>query len=211
MNSVGDAFGYPFRDSGWLGKVLVQGLILIIPIVGAIALLGWMMITLDNLRAGRQELAPAGFHLSRGISIFGVEFIYYLVAYIPYLILFGIGASLGQNHGQAGVPFVALAYAVQTVGSLVIAFLLPAMFVITYHHGFSGGLNFMNVWRMATSNLSNTFIAALITIVAGFIAAAGIVLCCIGVLFTAVYAAAIIIGVVAWYERVQSAPAQPAV
>ena len=41
--------------------------------------------------------------------------------------------------------------------------------------------------------------------------AIGLVACFIGVLFTSAYAGAIIIGVVAWYERVQSSPAQPAV
>ena len=33
MNSVGDAFGWAFKDPAWLGKIAVQGLILIIPVV----------------------------------------------------------------------------------------------------------------------------------------------------------------------------------
>ena len=86
MNSVADAFGLPFRDPAWLGKVAVQGLIFIIPIIGQIAGLGWLMITFDNFRAERYELAPAGFHLGRGISLFGVYFIYGLVLEVPAII-----------------------------------------------------------------------------------------------------------------------------
>jgi hypothetical protein len=59
MNSVSDAFGYAFRDPGWVGKIAVQALILIIPIVGWIATAGWMMMTFDNLRPFHSA-RPAG-------------------------------------------------------------------------------------------------------------------------------------------------------
>ncbi|HEY8736029.1 MAG TPA: hypothetical protein VIO62_03195, partial [Candidatus Dormibacteraeota bacterium] len=99
MNSVGDAFTFPFRDPGWVGKIAVQGLILIIPIVGWIATAGWLMLTYDNLRAGRQELPPAGFHLERGIGIFGVIVIYAIVINIPGSILDGIGGAMSRDNG----------------------------------------------------------------------------------------------------------------
>src|SRR3977135_1197102 len=91
MNSPGDAFAFPFRSPGWVGTVLLQGLILIIPIIGQIALAGWLLICLDNIRAGRQELAPAGFHLGKGISLFGVVLIYAIVLAIPGIILAILG------------------------------------------------------------------------------------------------------------------------
>src|SRR5690349_7557632 len=108
MNSVGDAFGYPFRDPGWLGKLVVQGLILIIPIVGWIAAVGWLVLTYENLRAGRQELAPAGFHLGKGIGLFGVFLIYAILLDIPAWILDGIGNAANSQHAYAGAPFTAL-------------------------------------------------------------------------------------------------------
>ena len=66
MNSVGDAFGWAFKDPAWLGKIAVQGLITIIPIVGWIATTGWLMLSFENARSGRNELPAAGFHLGRG-------------------------------------------------------------------------------------------------------------------------------------------------
>ena len=98
MNSVGDAFSYPFRDPCWVGKVVAQGLILIIPIVGWIAAVGWLMLTFENLRDGRQELAPAGFHLAIGIGLFGVLFIYGILLDIPAWILDLIGSGASSQH-----------------------------------------------------------------------------------------------------------------
>src|SRR2546430_16974612 len=59
--SVGDAFGWVARDPEWIGKTLIMGLIGLIPIVGGLQLTGWMLAMLDNLRAGRQGIPPAGF------------------------------------------------------------------------------------------------------------------------------------------------------
>ena len=76
LDNIGDAFGWPFQDPNWFGKMVLQGLIWIIPIVGWISLGGWMMRTIDNYRAGRRELAPAGFHLARGVAVSFVFLIY---------------------------------------------------------------------------------------------------------------------------------------
>jgi hypothetical protein len=207
VNSVGDAFAFPFRDPGWAGKIVVQALILIIPIVGLIATAGWMLMTFDNIRAGRQELAPAGFHLSRGIGLFGAWFIYALVLAIPGGILNGIGSSMNANHAFTGSPLTGLGSLLNLVAQLFLSFLLPSIIVMTYHHGFAGGLDVHGVWRLATSNTNNSVIAGLMIFVAGIIAAVGIVACCIGVFFTGAYAAAVMIGVASWFERQQAVPA----
>jgi hypothetical protein len=206
VNSVGDAFAFPFRDPAWAGKIVVQALILIVPIVGLIATAGWMLMTFDNIRAGRQELAPAGFHLSRGIGLFGAWFIYALVLAIPGGILNGIGSSMNANHAFTGSPLTGLGSLLNLAAQLFLSFLLPSIIVMTYHHGFAGGLDVQGVWRLATSNTNNSVIAGLMMFVAGIIAAVGIVACCIGVFFTGAYAAAMMIGVASWFERQQAVP-----
>lgn len=206
MNNAIDAFGFPFRDPGWVGKVIVQALILIIPIVGLIATAGWMLMTFDNLRAGRQELAPAGFHLSRGIGLFGAWLIYAVVLAIPGAILNGIGSGMDSHGGYYGGPFVGLGSLLNFAAQLFLYFLLPSIIVMTYHHGFSGGLDVAGVWRLATSNMNNSIIAGLMMFLAGIVAALGIIACCIGVFFTGAYAAAVMTGVASWFERAQAVP-----
>jgi hypothetical protein len=212
VNSVGDAFSFQFRDPGWVGKILVQGLILIIPIVGLIATAGWMLMTFDNIRAGRHELAPAGFHLSRGIGLFGVWFLYSLVLSIPGDILGGfssvtqITTATNPNHPFNYNTFYSPGSGLGLVADLFLDFLLPSIIVMTYHYGFTGGLDVPRVWRLATSNVSNSIVAGLLFFVAGIVGALGIIACCIGIFFTGAYAATVMVGIAAWFERVQAVP-----
>ena len=206
MNSLGDSFSWPFRDPGWLGKIVLQGLILIIPIVGAIAMLGWMMRSLDNLRAGRFELAPAGFHLSRGIALFGAEVVYYLAIYVPFGILLALGAIASQQSGALAGLLTALAQLEQTVAGLLFAFIFPALVVRTYEAGFAGGMDIGRVWRLASSNVGNSVLAALVMIAAGIISSLGLILCGVGVLFTTADGGAVIAGATEWYRRTQQVP-----
>jgi len=101
MNSVGDSFAWPFQDQQFFSKILVQGLITLIPIVGWIATFGWFMMIIDNYRAGRRELPPAGFHLERGIAIFVVYLVWAIVFGIPGGVLQGIGSN--NDSGGLGV------------------------------------------------------------------------------------------------------------
>lgn len=209
MNSVGDAFSYPFRDPAWFGKIVVQALILIIPIVGWIATAGWVMLTYDNLRVGRQELAPAGFHLARGIGIFGVFVIYGIVMNIPAWVLDGVGSAASRHNGYLGSPFSSLGSLWSFAAQLFIDFLAPSLIVLTARHGFAGGLDVQRVWAMATGNMNNSVIGGLVIFAAGIIGGLGFIACCIGVFFTVTYAAAVEAGVAAWFEKMQAAPAAP--
>jgi hypothetical protein len=218
MNSVGEAFGWAFRDPAWLGKIVVQGLITIIPIVGWIATAGWVILAFENARSGRDELPPAGFHLGRGIGYFGVVLIYAIVLNIPAWILEGAGGMgfhqvcsngiCSQQFG--GGPLAGLGDLWSFLAELLIYFLTPAIIVSVYHGGFGGGLNVGAVWRLATAKVNNSIIGGLVIFVSGIIGALGIIACCIGVFFTIVYAASVNAAVAAWFERVQSAPPSPA-
>ena len=219
MNSVGDAFGWAFRDPAWAGKMVVQALILIIPVVGWIAAVGWLMMAFENARAGRNELPPAGFHLARGIALFGVYLIYAIVLNIPAWILDGVGAATSTairnasnnnfNTYYSSSPLSGLGSFWSFLASLLLDFLMPSLIVMTFHGGFGGGLDVGRVWRYATSNMSNSVIGGLVIFVAGIIGGLGLIACCIGIFFTIIYATSIQAGVAAWFERVQSAPAAP--
>ena len=214
MNSVGDSFGWAFRDPQWPSKVLIQGLIAIIPIVGWIAMTGWLMMAFENARNGRNELPPAGFHLERGIAIFVVFLVYGVVVSIPAIILYGIGgATAGASNGNnaaavAGSGLFSLAGLVGFAGGLFLRFLIPSLIVNTYHGGFAGGFDLAKVWKLATLNVTNSVIAGLIIFVASIIGGFGF-LCCIGFIFTIPYENTINAGAAAWFEKQQAAPAAP--
>ena len=204
MNNVGDAFGWAFRDPQWPGKIVVQGLILIIPIVGWIAMTGWLLLAFENARAGKNELPPAGFHLARGIAMFGVFFVYGVALQIPAS---AASSASGAASGQGNGALFALAFLLWFLGSIVLNFLVPSLIVNTYHRGFGGGMDIQRVWQLATADLNNSLVAGLIVFVVSVIGGLGFV-CLVGFIFTIPFQNAVMAGVAAWYEKTQ--PAAPA-
>src|SRR3989442_3269188 len=107
MDRITDAFVWPVRDPEWPAKIGIIGLILLLPIVGSINGLGWMLAALDGLRAGEERLPPANLsYLGRGFRLFVVNFVYYSatldVAAAVYAAGFGVLAKPGQGEFTPG-------------------------------------------------------------------------------------------------------------
>jgi len=200
LERITDAFAWPARDHDWLTKILIIGLILLIPIAGAINGIGWMLATLDRLRAGNETLPPANLsYIGRGLRLFVVNLVYDLAVllvaatiYVPAVLI-----ASSQSRGPASPALVSLAivmsllaFSVATLGTLALNFALPAIVLATDRDGISGGLRVSAVLRRSRINVATTLIAGLMLIAAGFVGSLGIVLCGIGVLFTSAYALA---------------------
>jgi hypothetical protein len=200
VDRIAEAFAWPARDPEWLTKLLIIGLTLLIPFVGAINAIGWMLATLDRLRAGEERLAPATLgYIGRGFGLFVVNVVYGLVIalvtaviYVPALLV-----ASNQSHGSANAGLVSLAillsflaFSVATLGSLVLTFLSPSIVLATDGGGIGAGLNASAVVRQARFNLANTLIAGLMLIAAEFVGSLGLFACGIGVFFTTAYALA---------------------
>lgn len=207
---------WPARDPEWIVKLLIIGLISLIPIVGAINGIGWMLASLDRIRAGDERLAPANFsHLARGVRVFVVELVYALVIvaigaafYIPGLL---IAVRQGHDGGSPSLIGVAIllnlvAFGLVTLGSLVYTFALPAFILATDAGGIAAGLRVGEVVRRCRLNPINTLIAGLMLVAASFIGSLGAIVCGIGVIFTAAYALAMQAWIIRSFELGSTAP-----
>jgi hypothetical protein len=210
VDRITDAFVSPVRDPAWLTKLLIIALTLLIPVVGAINAIGWMLASLDLLRAGDERLAPAHLgYLGRGIRLFAVNLVYSLaiglvvaVIYVPAVLMASRESQGAASAGliSAAIALSLLAFSIATLGSLVLNFLTPSIVLATDRGGIAGGLSVGSVLRHARANLADTLIAGLMLIAAGFIGSLGLIACGIGVLFTTAYALAMQAWVVRSFE-----------
>jgi Protein of unknown function (DUF4013) len=206
VNELSDSIAWPSRDPEWVGKVLLTGLILLIPVVGQLVLLGWMLAALDNLRDGREVLPPAGFsYLGRGVNLFVVYLVYIAALLAVFGVLFGAGLAVSLSSSSAssllGVALILLGYAVLLVAGLALSLFTPAVVVATERGGIGGGLNVPAVIRLIGADVEESLRAGLFTLVASLIGSLGAIACLVGQYFTAPYGYAVLAGVVHHYER----------
>jgi len=206
VNELSDSIAWPSRDPQWVGKVVLTGLILFIPVVGQLVLVGWMLAALDNLRAGDPVLPPAGFsYMGRGVNLFLVYLIYGVALLVAFGVLDGAGIALSLSSTSAssllGVALILLGYAVLLVAALGLSLMTPAVVVATERGGIGGGLNLPDVIRMVAADVEEALRAGLFTLVALLIGSVGAVACIIGQNFTTPYGYAVLAGIVHYYER----------
>jgi len=200
VDRITEAFVWPVRDPEWVTKILIIGLINLIPILGAINGIGWMLASLDRLRAGEEKLAPANLdNLGRGARVFVVELIYALavvaIGMVLYLPAFAITVQQNQGHANAGLIALALiltlaAFGLIALGSLALTFMLPSVILATDAGGIAAGLHVGAVLKRSRANPINTLLAGLMLIAASFVSSLGVIACGFGAVFTAAYAQA---------------------
>lgn len=195
---VGRAFSFVFEDRDWIQKVGLAALVTLIPIVGQIFLLGWMLeITLRVIRKDPVPLPELDFgkNLTRGFQALVVTLVYSLPAILLALLFAVVSIITGNSSsGQPGALFwisFACFMILTLVYSLIIAVLQPAAFGnMVDHDELSAGLRFREVVALFRASPLTYVITALCVILANFIASFGTLACFVGVVFTAAYAAA---------------------
>ena len=191
MTQYGEAFSWLARDQAWIRKLLIVGLLSLIPIVGSMNLLGWTLRSLDNLRAERYELAAANLsHIGRGARLF--------------LVLVGCGLGFGIAVGVLSLAAAKVLALAALAGLLILLIALLLALVQP------------PIWlgrppALAFERPLETVAAAVLLWSGVLIAGLGFFVCGIGAIFTIPYGYAVIAGVLRVYEmQLQSPSAAPA-
>jgi uncharacterized membrane protein (DUF485 family) len=111
----------------WFQRVIVTGLIGLIPIVGGINTIGWALNATDMVRSGWKELPPAGFqHLERGVAPFVVSLVYGLVLSFVLIVLVAFAVLLGMSGRTQLVIAIAIGLVILV---LLVAWWLAALYL----------------------------------------------------------------------------------
>jgi len=109
--NIGLAFTYQFEDEEWIKKLLLTGLIALIPIVGQIYVFGWMMEIAERFATGSTKELPDidfGKFLGKGFSGYIATLIYSIPGFI--VMLPGIIASFFTGAvGEDAAIFIMIA------------------------------------------------------------------------------------------------------
>ena len=115
----------------WTARVLITGLIALIPIVGVINMMGWTLAATDMFRSRWKELPPAGFqHLERGVAPFVAGLAYGLVFFVVFgmLTLFTVLlAALGGGRVALAIGLGVLILLIVVAWWLVWLYLFAAL------------------------------------------------------------------------------------
>src|SRR5258708_1735423 len=137
--NYGRAFSYVMEDPEWLKKVGIAALILIIPILGAIVVLGWVLEVTRHIINGEPDVLPDwsnfGDFLTKGFQAFAIAFVYLLPVILINACTNVIPALLQNMNGDTAqtvatvVGFVSICLSCfSIIYELVVGLLLPAAY-----------------------------------------------------------------------------------
>jgi hypothetical protein len=198
------AFSFPFKDQQWFKKLVVPGLVGLIPIVGQFFLVGYGLNVARRVIENDPESLPEldfGGDLKRGFMSFVIGLGYSLplivLALIFGIIMVAIGGLAGDDNsafaGILGVVSGAGFGVISLVYGVVIAFFTSVALGNYLAKGEELGAAFRikEIWVL----LKKAFVPYLLVILGGFIAnlvgSLGSIICVVGLLLTMPYAMAV--------------------
>ena len=189
---IGKSFTFVFEDQKKIEKILIGGLVMLIPVIGAIILLGYSVRLVRNVRNHHPEPLPEwddwGGMLSEGLKLFIIYFLWSLPLIILSIFLI-IPMALAGDPEDAGViaSLFGLCFSCFAFLYAIILWLaIPAITVKFAENGeISDGFEFGEIMGFAKKHVGEIIIVALVSMAAFTIAGmVGSILCVIGSLFT---------------------------
>lgn len=190
---VGRSISYVFQDQGWLVKVLIGGLLSLIPIFGWFVVLGYWIRIAQNVSNGYDVPLPEwndfGGDFMRGLKawvaviVWAIPFIIILACvWIPVTIL---GSSSNSAASALGVLVGFGGFTIDTIIGIAIAFITPVIIGrVVQSDSVSAAFNYNMIINDARQNPVPLLIIVGMSIALRFVASFGIILCFVGYFFT---------------------------
>ncbi len=198
---IGKSIGFVFEDEKWIEKVLIGGLVSLIPLVGSFLIIGYIVKLVRNVRNGDPQPLPEwadwGELLVDGLKLFVVYFLWSLPLIVILLFTIIPSAMMGNSDGDASTLaglFATCFGCISFLYGIVLALVNPAIIIKFAETGeISDGLNFNAILTFSKGHIGEIILVAIVGIVISSLALiVGGLLCIIGVIFTGFWSKAVI-------------------
>lgn len=188
-------FVYVFEDPQWLQKILMGGLFYLAGflIIGWFFILGYLARVTRNVIRGADVPLPEwedlGEFFNEGARLIGVALVYVipmLVLGMAFIIPAALLDAIDNEGAQAmGSAFAACISCLLVPLSLAVLFFMPASLLFAMvEQRFGAAFEFARIWPFIKDNIANYLMAIVVYLIARFIGGFGVILLCIGVVFT---------------------------
>lgn len=186
------AFTYIFEDPNWLEKLIVPLLVGLIPIVGQLALSGYVMRVIQNVAQRTQPELPSfdfGLDLGKGFRWFLIALVYSLpVMLFSLLFLWPIFRLENNGNDTIAVIVLILIGLLFFLLLLAFAFILPiAQVNFAVKDTFASAFDFKTLFKLIKNNILAWLMVLAGTVIADFISPLGGIVFVIGAMVTAFY------------------------
>jgi hypothetical protein len=199
---IGKAFSFVFEDPKWITKMLIGGLVSLVPILN-FAVFGYLLKTAENVAKDHPQPLPEwgefGDHFMRGLHAFVISIVYAIPIIVIYVLMITVsfaGAAAADSSEGAGAMagFAALCLMpILIIVAIVTGFAVYAAFAryIANNNSLSAALQFGPVLASLRSNFTTWLVLYLVAILASFVGGLGAIACGVGLLLTIPYSYAV--------------------
>jgi len=192
----GKPFSFVFDDPRWMNKILIGGLFYLAGflLIGWFFIMGYVARVTRNVIAGMETPLPewedVGEFFSEGARLIAVILCYIIPIFVVAMMMM-VPAILSDAVDNEAVRTISGGFAgclscVIVPLALAVTFFMPAslLFAIVEQR-FGAAFEFSTrIWPFIKANIGNYLLAIVVYLIARFLAGFGIVLFCIGVIFT---------------------------
>jgi len=187
----GRAFTFPFKDPRWLTKTLIGGLFVLagMVIVGNFFLFGYLAQLVRNVIARVEHPLPEWDDLGRffveGFKLFLVMLAYSAPILILVLLVVIPAAIVSESQSDFPAPAVAgLICLVLPLAFVVMAIMPAALVHAAANENAAAAFELAWIFRFIKQNALNYLLAIVVYVVANTLSQVGIILFCVGIVFT---------------------------
>lgn len=213
---ISRTFNFMQQDKDWVVKLLIVGLISLIPIIGQLYLAGWMMEISKRTELGKENMLP-DIDFSTFIK-YGFKYLVVNIVYSIPVILVSMSISFSSSIllvsdnaflNFVGVIFVFVLSVLNMLLAVAIYGLTYAGYIRVMDNGtIQSGLDFEIIFSMIRENFRDFLILIGMGIIYSFVTSLGFIVCCVGILFTLPFASAAMANLIGQLSaKIKNAPA----